>query len=99
AARSRAGDDGRFDAASYRALVARAVRAAVGSRCAQAAGARVVIALTIGGSGAISSAGVASSSGNSAFDAASAAAVRRAGPFPPPTGRSAVSVPVAVSCR
>ncbi|HMN73558.1 MAG TPA: TonB family protein, partial [Rhodoblastus sp.] len=84
---------------SYRALVARAVRAAVGSRCAQAAGARVVIALTIGHSGAISSAGVASSSGNGAFDAASATAVRRAGPFPPPTGRSAVSVPVVVSCR
>lgn len=99
AQRARAGDSGGFDPASYRALVARAVRAAVGSRCSQAAGARVVIALTIGGSGAISSASVSSSSGNAAFDSASAAAVRRAGPFPPPSGRSAVSVPVAVSCR
>lgn len=99
AQRARAGDSGGFDPASYRALVARAVRAAVGSRCSQAAGARVVVALTIGGSGAISSASVSSSSGNAAFDAASAAAVRRAGPFPPPAGRSGVSVPVAVSCR
>lgn len=99
AARSRAGDNGAFDASAYRALVARAVRAAVGSRCSQGAGSRVVVALVIGRTGAISSASVTSSSGNSAFDAASAAAVRSAGPFPAPTGRSAVSVPVAVSCR
>lgn len=96
---ARVGDGDGFDAAAYRALVARAVRAAVGSRCSQAAGARVVIALTIGRAGAISSAVIASSSGNGGFDAASASAVRSAGPFPPPTGRAAVSVPVAVSCR
>jgi len=88
-----------FDAASYRAIVARAVRAAVGSRCSIGAGSRVVIALVIGRSGAISSASVSSPSGNSAFDAASIAAVRGAGPFPPPTGRSSVSVPVGVACR
>ncbi len=88
-----------FDATSYRAIVARAVRAAVGSRCSIGAGSRVVIALVIGRSGAISSASVSSPSGNSAFDAASIAAVRGAGPFPPPTGRSSVSVPVGVACR
>lgn len=99
-ARSPAPDKGgHFDAAAYRALIAGAVRAAVGSRCAQAAGARVVIALTISGSGAISGAAISSSSGNGAFDAASVAAVRRAGPFPPPTGRAGVSVPVGVACK
>jgi len=99
-ARAAATDESnRFDAASYRAIVARAVRAAVGSRCSIGAGSRVVIALVIGRSGAISSASVSSPSGNSAFDAASIAAVRGAGPFPPPTGRSSVSVPVGVACR
>lgn len=88
-----------FDAASYRALVARAVRAAVGSRCSLGAGSRVVIALSIGRSGAVSGASISSPSGNSAFDAASLAAVRRAGPFPPLQGRSGVSVPVGVACR
>ncbi|MDE2361270.1 MAG: TonB family protein [Hyphomicrobiales bacterium] len=88
-----------FDAASYRALIARAVRAAVGATCSEGAGSRVVIALTIGRTGAIASASIASASGNSAFDAASVAAVRRAGPFPPPTGRARVSVPVGVACR
>lgn len=88
-----------FDAASYRALVARAVRAAVGSRCSLGAGSRVVIALSIGRSGAISGASISSPSGNPAFDAASLAAVRRAGPFPPLQGRSAVNVPVGVACR
>lgn len=88
-----------FDAASYRALVARAVRAAVGSRCSLGAGSRVVIALSIGRTGAISGASISSPSGNAAFDAASLAAVRRAGPFPPLQGRSAVSVPVGVACR
>lgn len=90
---------GGFDAASYRAIIARAVKAAVGSKCSFGAGSRVVIALTIGRSGAIGSVGIASSSGNGAFDAASLSAVRSAGPFPPPTGRSSVSVPVGVSCR
>ncbi|MCB1535303.1 MAG: TonB family protein [Rhodoblastus sp.] len=88
-----------FDAASYRALVARAVRAAIGSRCSLGAGSRVVIALSIGRSGAISAASISSPSGNSNFDAASLAAVRRAGPFPPLQGRSGVSVPVGVACR
>lgn len=88
-----------FDAASYRAIIARAVKAAVGSKCSFGAGSRVVIALTIGRTGAISGVGIATSSGNGAFDAASLSAVRSAGPFPPPTGRSSVSVPVGVSCR
>ena len=96
---TRLGDTDGFDAASYRALIARAVHAAVGSRCSEGAGSRVVIALVVGRSGAIASASVASASGNAAFDLASVAAVRRAGPFPPPTGRSSVSVPVGVACR
>ena len=81
-----AADAASFDAASYRAIVARAVRAAVGSRCSIGAGSRVVIALTISRSGAISGASISHPSGNSAFDAASITAVRNSGPFPPPTG-------------
>jgi TonB family protein len=88
-----------FDAASYRAIVARAVSAAVGRSCPSAGGGRVVVALLINASGQIASASLSSASGNGALDSAAVAAVRRAGPFPTPSGRSNVSVPVAVTCR
>jgi TonB family protein len=99
AASAREGRRDLFDAASYRSLVARAVTSAVGRTCSAGAGRRVVVALTIGSSGGVVSASLSSSSGNSAFDSAAVAAVRRSGPFPPPAGRSSVSVPVAVACR
>jgi TolA protein len=88
-----------FDAASYRRIVARAVSAAVARSCPASGGGRVVVALVIGGAGQISAASLSGPSGNAALDSAAVAAVRRAGPFPAPTGRSTVSVPVAVTCR
>lgn len=88
-----------FDAASYRQIVARAVSAAVSRACPSGGGGRVVVALTIGASGHIAGVSLSSGSGNGALDAAALGAVRRSGPFPAPTGRSSVSVPVAVTCR
>jgi periplasmic protein TonB len=88
-----------FDAASYRQIVARAVTAAVARSCPSSGGGRVVVALVIGASGHIAGASLSGASGNAALDSAAVAAVRRAGPFPAPTGRSSVSVPVAVTCR
>jgi periplasmic protein TonB len=88
-----------FDAASYRAIVARAVSAAVGRSCPATGGGRVVVALLINSSGQIASASLSGASGNAALDSAAVAAVRRSGPFPAPSSRSNVSVPVAVTCR
>ncbi len=88
-----------FDAGAYRAIVARAVAAAVGSTCPGAGAGRVVVALSIGATGRVAGAALTRASGNGALDAAALSAVRRAGPFPAPSGRSGVNVPVAVSCR
>lgn len=88
-----------FDAGAYRAVVARAVSAAVGSTCPGAGAGRVVVALSIAASGRIAGAALTRPSGDAAFDSAALAAVRRAGPFPPPAGRAGVNVPVAVNCR
>lgn len=88
-----------FDPGAYRAIVARAVSAAVGSTCPSAGAGRVVVALAIGANGRISAASLTQASGNAALDSAALSAVRRAGPFPPPSGRAGVRVPVAVSCR
>ena len=88
-----------FDAASYAAIVKRGVAAAVARACPSGGGGRVLVSLVIGASGHVASASLTGPSGNGAFDAAAVAAVRRAGPFPSPAGRSSVSVPVAVTCR
>ncbi len=88
-----------FDAASYAAIVKRGVAAAVARACPSGGGGRVLVSLVIGATGHVASASLTGPSGNGAFDAAAVAAVRRAGPFPAPAGRSAVSVPVAVTCR
>jgi protein TonB len=88
-----------FDAAAYRQVVARAVSAAVARACPHGGGGRVVVALTIGGAGQIAAASLSSSSGDGALDSAAVSAVRRAGPFPAPAGRSSVSVPVGVTCK
>lgn len=87
-----------FDAAGYRSIVARAVSASTRSACSSGGG-RVVVAMMIGPSGRIASASLSSASGNSALDAAALASVRRAGPFPAPSNRATISVPIVVMCR
>jgi len=83
----------RGDVAGYAAKV----RARVASRRPSGNGARgtVVVSFAVAGSGSLSSARVASSSGNARLDAAALQAVRGAGPFPPtPTGgRLSFAVP------
>ncbi|MDE2361385.1 MAG: TonB family protein [Hyphomicrobiales bacterium] len=96
---ARAAPHDAFDAASYRAIVARAVSIAVARACPSGERGRVVVALTIGASGRIAGVALGGSSGDGALDAAALGAVRRAGPFPAPAGRSSVIVPVAVTCR
>ncbi len=88
-----------FDAAAYRSVVARAVSASTSRACSAGGGGRVVVALLISPSGRIASAALSSASGNSMLDAAALSAVRRAGPFPAPSNRASVSVPVVVICR
>ena len=88
-----------FDAAGYRAIVARTVSAATSRSCSAGGGGRVVVALMIGPSGRVASASLSSASGNSMLDAAALGAVRRAGPFPAPSNHASVSVPVVVICR
>lgn len=88
-----------FDAAGYRSIVARGVSASASRACAAGGGGRVVIALLIAPSGRVSRASVSSASGNSTLDSAALSAVRRAGPFPAPSNRASVSVPVVVVCR
>lgn len=88
-----------FDAAAYSQIIKRAVIAAVARACPHGGGGRVVVALTIGGAGQIAAASLSASSGDGALDAAAVSAVRRAGPFPAPVGRSSVSVPVGVTCK
>ena len=88
-----------FDAAAYSQIIKRAVIAAVARACPHGGGGRVVVALKIGAAGQIAAASMSASSGDGAIDSAAVAAVRRAGPFPAPAGRSSVSVPVAVTCK
>ncbi|MFO1134997.1 MAG: TonB family protein [Rhodoblastus sp.] len=104
AARSMAAEPARpaasaFDAAAYRSIVARAVASSASRSCPAGGGGRVVVALMIAPSGRVASASLSSASGNSVLDAAALAAVRRAGPFPAPSNRASVSVPVVVVCR
>lgn len=82
------------DLVSYAARV----RAQVASRRPDGNGVRgtVVIAFSIARSGALGSARISSSSGNTAIDRATLSAVRSAGPFPPPpsgSGPVAFAVP------
>ena len=88
-----------FDAAGYRSIVARAVSASASRACSAGGGGRVVVALLIAPSGRVSRASVSSASGNATLDSAALSAVRRAGPFPAPSNRASVSVPVVVVCR
>lgn len=88
-----------FDAAGYRAVVARTVAAATSRSCSAGGGGRVVVALMIGPSGRVAGASLSSASGNSILDAAALSAVRRAGPFPAPSNGASVSVPIVVICR
>ncbi|MCC0002341.1 MAG: TonB family protein [Methylobacteriaceae bacterium] len=67
--------------------------------CSSGGGGRVVVALLIAPSGSVSRASVSSASGNATLDSAALSAVRRAGPFPAPSNRASVSVPVVVVCR
>jgi len=88
-----------FDAAAYRSIVARGVSASATRACSSVGGGRVVVALLIAPSGHIARATVSSASGNATLDSAALSAVRRAGPFPAPSNRASVSVPVVVVCR
>ncbi|PPC87768.1 MAG: hypothetical protein CTY31_04180 [Hyphomicrobium sp.] len=74
------------DVVSYAARV----RAQVASRRPNGNGVRgtVVISFSVSRSGALGSARISSSSGNAVIDRATLAAVRSAGPFPPPPGGS-----------
>ena len=78
---------GRISASSGSALnYAALVRARVASRKPAGGGARgtVVVAFSVARSGALNSARIARSSGSSSLDGSVLAAVRSAGPFPPP---------------